>query len=1003
MAVQIEGLELDIKQNTEGAVQSINNLTNALAKLKEVADVGADLKTVAKALKDFSKIGTGNNSTLKGIQEAAEKAKEAVDGLATAVRNVNSPDINGAEQAVSEATSASGTEEGFKEVSNGFSGAAAIMSRARGVVDGIFGAFGKVAGAATRAASAVASFAAKIGGPLIKGAKSVASTIGNRLIGNLKNATKVVNNFGSMVTRIIQRMAIRAAIKAVVEGLKEGVENLYQWSAATNGVFKASMDSLSTSFLYLKNSIGAAVAPIISALTPAINAAIDAIVTLINALNQLFSILGGALSWTKAVKAPKEFAEAAGSAGGAAGKAAKEMKDFVMGFDELNLLKTPDSSGGGGGGGGGLTAEDYKLMFEDAEYADWAQMMKDKINMGDWEGAGRVLGGKVNALINSIDWVGAGKTFAAGFDHAIHFLFGFIDQIDFINLGVGIAQFANQIFDPEQVDWNMFGRLWGKKITVLIDLIFGFVDQFNWENFGQSMLDGITGWGQEVESRLWILSLTISEAVTGLLTSLNIIITGIDWKSVGARIGQFLMDIDWVGIFVAVVTVAGNALKGAFDLLAGFVEQIDWFELGRTLVDGLGTAFESVDWDGVAGSFFELFGAALGGAVAFLGGVAYEVVTKIKDYFLQYINDENGDGQFGAGEIISGLCQGIIDALANIGTWIYENVLTPFINGFKSAFGIHSPSTVMAEQGGYIVDGLKEGISNSWHNITEFFSEKLEAIKTSITEAWEKVKTETTTKWEQIKTSLSLTWFYLTGKIKETWENFVKTITDKWEEVKTNTEEKWGLVKEQIDEKVGLIIEKIGELVTEVGTNLKDAWDDAKDVVTTAASNMWTAVKDFATDAIQKFKDLVSAIKEYISAWKEADGLEGQSSVSEGYGGSEHGGSYRTYNSSAGMYASGGFPPEGQLFISREAGPEMVGTIGGQTAVANNDQIVAGISSGVASANQSVVAALNVLINAVNSKDLTVAIGDDDIGRANARYTSSRGVSVNRGAFANAY
>lgn len=46
-------------------------------------------------------------------------------------------------------------------------------------------------------------------------------------------------------------------------------------------------------------------------------------------------------------------------------------------------------------------------------------------------------------------------------------------------------------------------------------------------------------------------------------------------------------------------------------------------------------------------------------------------------------------------------------------------------------------------------------------------------------------------------------------------------------------------------------------------------------------------------------------------------------------------------------FASGGFPDEGQIFVSREAGPEMVGTIGGRTAVANNDQIVEGIRQGV--------------------------------------------------------
>ena len=55
-------------------------------------------------------------------------------------------------------------------------------------------------------------------------------------------------------------------------------------------------------------------------------------------------------------------------------------------------------------------------------------------------------------------------------------------------------------------------------------------------------------------------------------------------------------------------------------------------------------------------------------------------------------------------------------------------------------------------------------------------------------------------------------------------------------------------------------------------------------------------------------------------------------------------------------YASGGFPSMGEMFIAREAGPEMVGTIGSRSAVVNNDQIVAAVSQGVYSA---VVAAMN--------------------------------------------
>ena len=49
--------------------------------------------------------------------------------------------------------------------------------------------------------------------------------------------------------------------------------------------------------------------------------------------------------------------------------------------------------------------------------------------------------------------------------------------------------------------------------------------------------------------------------------------------------------------------------------------------------------------------------------------------------------------------------------------------------------------------------------------------------------------------------------------------------------------------------------------------------------------------------------------------------------------------------------ANGGFVESGQIFLANEAGPELVGTIGNSTAVANNDQIVAGIQNGVAQAN----------------------------------------------------
>lgn len=74
-------------------------------------------------------------------------------------------------------------------------------------------------------------------------------------------------------------------------------------------------------------------------------------------------------------------------------------------------------------------------------------------------------------------------------------------------------------------------------------------------------------------------------------------------------------------------------------------------------------------------------------------------------------------------------------------------------------------------------------------------------------------------------------------------------------------------------------------------------------------------------------------------------------------------------------YAAGGFPEVGEMFVAREAGPEMVGTIGGRTAVANNSQIVESVSQGVYAANaeqNSLLREQNSLLRKLLDKDPTV-------------------------------
>lgn len=94
-------------------------------------------------------------------------------------------------------------------------------------------------------------------------------------------------------------------------------------------------------------------------------------------------------------------------------------------------------------------------------------------------------------------------------------------------------------------------------------------------------------------------------------------------------------------------------------------------------------------------------------------------------------------------------------------------------------------------------------------------------------------------------------------------------------------------------------------------------------------------------------------------------------------------------------YASGGFPGTGDLFIANERGPELVATLGGRTAVANNDQIVEGISH----ANEGVVSAVyamaNAIVNAIENKDSDISV--DGASLARALYAPMRNEAKRRG------
>lgn len=183
----------------------------------------------------------------------------------------------------------------------------------------------------------------------------------------VKRGNGILSNFWGSLARIAKLRLLRGIVRAFTQAIKEGTENIYQYSIAMGKAdashFASTMDSLASAFLYLKNSVGAVVAPLLSALLPALQTIVSWVALALDYLAQFFAVINGQSTYTRAKKQATAWKDVGSAAGGAAA-AAKEYKNTIMSFDEIHALNDTPSSGGGGGGG--ASAPGYTDMFEEA-------------------------------------------------------------------------------------------------------------------------------------------------------------------------------------------------------------------------------------------------------------------------------------------------------------------------------------------------------------------------------------------------------------------------------------------------------------------------------------------------------------------------------------------------------------------------------------------------------------------------------------------------------------
>lgn len=187
----------------------------------------------------------------------------------------------------------------------------------------------------------------------------------------------------------------------------------------------------------------------------------------------------------------------------------------------------------------------------------------------------------------------------------------------------------------------------------------------------------------------------------------------------------------------------------------------------------------------------------------------------------------------------------------------------------------------------------------------------------------------------------------------------------------------------------------IGEKIADFGKELKAYYDKIKDIKVQVMDNMVNCINDIIDFAV-RIKDEVDtrAIDNFTNAIKELTKAVESLPTSKTLTITAI---YKTQGSAPKQYATGGYPTTGEMFVAREAGPELVGSIGRKTAVVNNEQIVASVSRGVADANSeqnSLLREQNSLLRAMLEKESGVYLDGKKITASVEKHQRERGRTV---------
>ncbi len=513
----------------------------------------------------------------------------------------------------------------------------------------------------------------------------------------------------------------------------------------------------------------------------------------------------------------------------------------------------------------------------------------------------------------------------------------------------------------------------------------------NWEKLKSDMSSTITGIEYIVGGALLGIGAILALTGVNIPLGIGLIAAGavtlgsavaLNWDSmtdktkktitdIATAVGLSLLGIGGILAFSGINIPLGIALLAAGAVTLGTAAALNWDSIVTSMQGTMGKVLAIIGAAALAIGVILLFtgvgtalglGLILGGAASLGTAVAFnwdsivnkisEVWGKIKNFWttnvapIFTIEWWQKKGQT--------IMDGVKKGLGNVGEWCKTNIIDPFNTKMKDALAFAVK--------------VKNNAKEWWSNVKTWWKEKVGAVSSFVTN----VKNNAKTWWSNVKS-----W----------WKEKVGSVSSFATSVKNSSKTWWSNVKSWWKEKVGAVSSFTTSVKNNASTwweNVKSWWKKQSDDGVSLSVKLkagWTSIKDWIKE---KVGDLTAALKITLprirAKWDSIEIFGAEIKYPTGFE----------------TYAQGGFPDIGQMFIAREAGPELVGNIGGRTAVANNDQIVESVSAGV---YQAVLAALGS--NSDDSGDTRIVINLDGekIYENQQKIARNRGYNLGMGAF----